>query len=66
METKFKVTKGTTDQISRVHGEFKVSGTGFLCVWDENRGEYGSWHVVMPLTNMQIEQWNDFIASVSR
>jgi len=71
METKFKVTKGT-DSKNRIHGMFMVmrerhaGAAQWLYVWDENRGEFGSWKPVMPLDAVSVMHWEDLIKSMAQ
>jgi len=52
---------------ARVSGTFKVmapkhAGTKhWLYVWDQNRGDNGSWRAVMPLERTAVMHWEDMI-----
>jgi hypothetical protein len=69
--TNMMISKASAPNSARVSGTFKVmspkhAGTKhWLYVWDQNRGDSGSWRPVMPLELTAVLHWEDMIKIVT-
>ena len=65
------IERATAANAARVSGTFKVmaprhAGTKhWLYIWDQNRGDNGSWRAVMSLSEVQVAYWEDLITIVT-